>query len=46
MEGFDHKVANIDSHEWGRKEIRLAEVEMPGIILSLLTKNRLNGCKN
>jgi adenosylhomocysteinase len=32
MEGFDHKVANIDLHEWGRKEIDLAQIEMPGLM--------------
>jgi adenosylhomocysteinase len=32
MEGFDHKVADISLHEWGRKEINLAEVEMPGLV--------------
>jgi S-adenosylhomocysteine hydrolase len=31
MEGFDHKIADINLAEWGRKEINLAEVEMPGI---------------
>jgi S-adenosylhomocysteine hydrolase len=31
MEGFDCKIADISQHEWGRKEINLAEVEMPGI---------------
>jgi S-adenosylhomocysteine hydrolase len=31
MEGFDSQVADISLHEWGRKEIQLAEVEMPGI---------------
>lgn len=32
MEGFDSKVADINLHEWGRKEIKLAEVEMPGLM--------------
>ena len=36
MEGFDSKIADINLHAWGRKEIKLAEVEMPGI-LSLIT---------
>lgn len=31
MEGFEHKVADISLAEWGRKEIELAQVEMPGI---------------
>lgn len=30
MEGFDSKIADINLHAWGRKEINLAEVEMPG----------------
>ena len=30
MEGYDHKVADLSLHEWGRKELNLAEVEMPG----------------
>ena len=33
MEGFDSQVADISLHEWGRKEIELAEVEMPGIVI-------------
>lgn len=35
MEGFDSKVADINLHAWGRKEIKLAEVEMPGISFTL-----------
>ena len=31
MEGFDHKIADINLADWGRKELNLAEVEMPGI---------------
>ena len=27
-----HKVADISLAEWGRKEIRLAEAEMPGLM--------------
>ncbi len=50
MEGFDHKVADISLHEWGRKEIDLAEVEMPGTIFTLLCINalclRTHGCQN
>ena len=34
MENYDHKVADISLHEWGRKEIQLAEVEMPGLMAS------------
>ncbi len=29
---IDYKVANIQLAEWGRKEINLAEVEMPGLM--------------
>jgi S-adenosylhomocysteine hydrolase len=31
MEGFDSKVKDIGLADWGRKEINLAQVEMPGI---------------
>ena len=31
-----YKVADISLAEWGRKEIRLAEAEMPGLMLSLI----------
>ena len=34
MENFDHKVADISLAEWGRKEIQIAEVEMPGLMAS------------
>ncbi|MHC4848498.1 MAG: adenosylhomocysteinase, partial [Planctomycetota bacterium] len=29
---LDFKVADLSLHEWGRKEIRLAEQEMPGLM--------------
>lgn len=32
MEGFDSLVKDISLADWGRKEIRLAEVEMPGLM--------------
>jgi adenosylhomocysteinase len=32
MEGANYKVADINQHEWGRKEISLAEIEMPGLM--------------
>jgi adenosylhomocysteinase len=32
MEGFDSKIADISLAEWGRKELELAEVEMPGLM--------------
>jgi len=32
MEGFDSKVADINLADWGRKEIELAEIEMPGLM--------------
>jgi len=31
-ENKNYKVANIKQAEWGRKEIGLAEVEMPGLM--------------
>ncbi len=32
MEGFDYKVKDITLADWGRKEIELAQVEMPGLM--------------
>jgi adenosylhomocysteinase len=32
MEGFDSKVRDLSLADWGRKEIELAEVEMPGLM--------------
>jgi adenosylhomocysteinase len=32
MEGFDSLVKDMSLAEWGRKEIELAEVEMPGLM--------------
>jgi adenosylhomocysteinase len=32
MEAKNYKVADINQHEWGRKEIELAEIEMPGLM--------------
>jgi len=32
MENFDCKIKDISTHEWGRKEINLAEIEMPGLM--------------
>ena len=32
MEALDNKVADISLAEWGRKEIEIAEVEMPGLM--------------
>lgn len=47
MEQLDNKVADINLHTWGRKEIRLAEVEMPGNNIYILTKlNRSYGFKS
>jgi S-adenosylhomocysteine hydrolase len=37
MNGFDSKVANIELADWGRKEMQLAEVEMPGIYIILFS---------
>ena len=36
MEGFDSLVKDMSLAEWGRKEIELAQVEMPGMYLSIL----------
>lgn len=30
VEGFDSQVKDMSLAEWGRKEIQLAEIEMPG----------------
>ena len=32
MKSSDYKVADIDLKEWGRKEIEIAETEMPGLM--------------
>jgi adenosylhomocysteinase len=32
MEGFDSQVADISLADWGRKEIEIAEIEMPGLM--------------
>src|SRR6187455_1832129 len=32
MTNVNYRVANIDDWEWGRKEIKLAESEMPGLM--------------
>lgn len=32
MDGFDSKIADISLADWGRKELELAEVEMPGLM--------------
>lgn len=32
MEGYEHQIADISLADWGRKEIELAEVEMPGLV--------------
>jgi adenosylhomocysteinase len=34
MDAEDYKVADISLAEWGRKEIDIAEVEMPGLMAS------------
>mmetsp|Transcript_26213 Transcript_26213/g.30309 ORF Transcript_26213/g.30309 Transcript_26213/m.30309 type:complete len:478 (-) Transcript_26213:28-1461(-) len=34
MEGYEHQIADISLADWGRKEIELAEVEMPGLVSS------------
>lgn len=48
MEGYDHKVHDISQHEWGRKEISLAEVEMPGLMAARVefgSRGALKGAK-
>ena len=32
MDAEDYKVKDISLAEWGRKEIEIAEVEMPGLM--------------
>jgi adenosylhomocysteinase len=32
MERFDYKIADINLHEWGRRELELAQIEMPGLM--------------
>ncbi len=32
MENFEYQVKDITLADWGRKEIKLAEVEMPGLL--------------
>ncbi len=32
MDGFESQIADISLAEWGRKELELAEVEMPGLM--------------
>ena len=34
MDAEDYKVKDISLAEWGRKEIEIAEVEMPGLMAS------------
>jgi len=44
----DHKVADLSLADWGRKEIELAEVEMPGLMAcreEFGSKQPLKGCK-
>ena len=31
MEKFDSQIADISLADWGRKELNLAEIEMPGM---------------
>jgi len=32
MESFEHHVKDLSLAEWGRKEIEIAEIEMPGLM--------------
>ena len=44
----DYKVADISQAEWGRKEIEIAETEMPGLMAlreEYKNKNPLKGAK-
>jgi adenosylhomocysteinase len=46
MESFEHQVRDISLAEWGRKEIELAEVEMPGLMACRKEyKDTLKGAK-
>ncbi len=36
VEGFDSKIADINQADFGRKEIEIAEVEMPGKLISII----------
>ena len=36
VERLPYKVKDISLSNWGRKEITLAEAEMPGLMLSLI----------
>ena len=36
MEGFDCKIKDISLADFGRKEIEIAEIEMPGKIIFIL----------
>lgn len=36
MEKFDSKIADISLADWGRKELDLAEIEMPGMTYQVL----------
>ena len=42
--GGDYKIADISLAEWGRKEITIAETEMPGLMA--LRKEYANQIKN
>ena len=42
MENFDSKIKDIGLAEWGRKEIEIAQVEMPGKPHILLTFNQVS----
>jgi adenosylhomocysteinase len=46
MERVDYKVKNIDLAEWGRKEIEIAEVEMPGLMNCRLEGKETQPLKN
>ena len=36
----DYKVADMSLADWGRKEIAIAEIEMPGLMITIRHKRR------
>jgi S-adenosylhomocysteine hydrolase len=46
MEGFDSKVKDMSLAAWGRREIELAQVEMPGTAFLLSNIFRIDGLQS
>ena len=46
--GPDYKVADISLADWGQKEMRIAETEMPGLMAlrEEYERKTFKGCKN